>query len=215
MGKKSLLVFNHQKTIKNMKLILIHGRAQGKRKEEDVKKEWIDSLQIGLDKSGYSLPLEEIIAFPFYGKQLDDWIEEAKNEKVNANAVNSERSSRSVINEAELIAYYESILSEIAYKTDMTPTERVEMHAFEEQRRGPLNWAFIQKLMVYLDNKKILNDLIVKTITEDVYMYLNDRTIRKRVNDLVKAVIPNEPCVVVGILWVQLLVICCSKTAQN
>lgn len=180
-----------------MKLVLIHGRAQGDRIEEDVRREWIDSLNAGLDKSGYHLNLEEIVAFPFYGKQLDEYIEKA--EAYKSDELNPVRSgAHSFVNEAEQIAYYESALSEIAYKTDINIADRAELNALQGQKRGPLNWEFVQELMVYLDKKKILNDWVIKTITQDVFMYLNVSFIHKEINKLVKSAIPKEPCVIVG-----------------
>ena len=60
-----------------MKLILIHGRAQGGKDPVALRETWIDTFERGLNKSGLTLPIaKEDIIFPYYGDLLDRLVDE-------------------------------------------------------------------------------------------------------------------------------------------
>ena len=57
----------------NVHLVLVHGRAQEYKDGAQLKRDWLDALEEGLEKSGLRLPLPEShIHFPYYGQALYD-----------------------------------------------------------------------------------------------------------------------------------------------
>ncbi len=179
-----------------MKLILIHGRAQETRDEVELKKEWLAALHTGLKKSNLVLPENVSIEFPYYGKLLKKLVDDAKSAPVEGEAKRS--GTQIKIDEAAEIDFYEDFLGEIATHTEMTPAERAELLDIQNTKRGPLNWAIVQKLLVFLDKKKRLGDPILKSFTRDVFLYLTISGIKKQINEQVLKSFDTEPCVVVG-----------------
>ena len=54
-----------------MRVLLIHGRAQGGKDPVALEQTWIDTLDQGLAAAGKTLPAGVSFDFPFYGDRLD------------------------------------------------------------------------------------------------------------------------------------------------
>ncbi|HOY16264.1 MAG TPA: hypothetical protein PLC89_03185 [Haliscomenobacter sp.] len=180
-----------------MKLIFVHGRAQEGYDPNYLKKLWTDTLIIGLKKSGLVLPPEVKIEFPYYGKLLKDVVDEIQARPKQTVATRSGDSSG--IDEAAEIDFFTEFLGEIAAEVNATPTEKAEIRALQEKTRGPLNWEFVQKMLIFLDKKQVFGDTVIKNVTRDVFLYLTINQIKKRINEEVEKCFDSaEPCVVVG-----------------
>lgn len=188
-----------------MRLIMIHGRGQEEEDGNALKQTWIDTLNIGIvnaklvfEDMKTAVPISTDIVqieFPFYGRLLYEMVYVDKNKQT---MVEARRSSIYTPNEAKEIAFFESFLSEIAKNTNISQTEKAELLNIE-RTRGILNWDIVQKLLVYLDEKQIANQLTLKTVTKDVFLYLTVNSIKAAINEFVeKSFHKNEPCVVVG-----------------
>lgn len=57
-----------------MKLVLVHGRAQGGKDPEKLQKDWMAALGKGMAKAGVALPDGVEATFPFYGDKLDEMV---------------------------------------------------------------------------------------------------------------------------------------------
>ena len=189
-----------------MRLIMIHGRGQEEENDKDLKQTWIDTLNKGIEnaKSVFddmknAVPISEDIVqieFPFYGRLIYELVYVDKNKQT---IVEARRSSSYIPNEAKEIDYFESFLGEIADHVDMPRGERAELMNFRGQKRGILNWDIVQRLLVFLDDNKIGNELTLRAVTKDVYLYLRVNSIKAAINELVeKSFDKNDPCVVVG-----------------
>ena len=61
-----------------MRILLIHGRAQGGKDADELKDLWIRTLEEGLDAAGVSLPDGVTFDFPYYGDALDELAAQAE-----------------------------------------------------------------------------------------------------------------------------------------
>ncbi|HLP96367.1 MAG TPA: alpha/beta hydrolase [Saprospiraceae bacterium] len=180
-----------------MKLIFVHGRAQEKFDADTLKAEWTEAWRKGLNKSGLKLPADVSIEFPYYGKLLDELVREAQAQPKQAEGKRGGE-SYSMGEEAE-VEFYTTFLGEIAAQSTEGRAEQREVEEILEAHRGtPLNWEPVQKLLSFLDRKKIFGEAILKNFTRDVFMYLTRRHIKERVNEVVLQSFDNGPCVVVG-----------------
>ena len=178
-----------------MKLILIHGRAQEDYEEQALKQKWIATLNEGLAKSGLSLPSGVQIEFPYYGKLLDQLVQDAKTAPKDTS--DAHRSGQ-VYEEAKEIEFVEAMLGEMAMNIEATRAEKAELKKSIEKDRGLLNWEPLQRLFSYIDKKQKFGDAILKNFTLDVFMYLTIRDIRTKIDNRILQTFDNEPCVVVG-----------------
>jgi hypothetical protein len=178
-----------------MKIIFVHGRAQGEFEEQALKQTWIDTLNEGLKKSNLTLPADITIEFPYYGKLLPSLIEKTRDlEPMDVIT----RSGTQQIDESAQIAFMEAYYGEIATKLAVSNEEKAELRSIQAKSRGILNWEVVQKLFAFLDTKKIVGDSAIRLSTFDVFMYLTNLKIKSEINQLVEKCFDDKPCVVVG-----------------
>lgn len=61
-----------------MRLLLVHGRAQGGRSKDELLSEWLSAWDRGLERAGLSRPSGLDVELPFYGDLLDDFVDKAR-----------------------------------------------------------------------------------------------------------------------------------------
>ena len=57
-----------------MKLVFVHGRAQGERDRDEVRDEWLTALQSGFEAAHIEWPTVLDVWLPFYGARLDQLV---------------------------------------------------------------------------------------------------------------------------------------------
>ncbi|MCB1032320.1 MAG: alpha/beta hydrolase [Acidobacteria bacterium] len=175
-----------------MKLVFIHGRSQGGKDPVALQQTWEDSLDEGLANAGLSRPAGLEIAFPFYGDLLDDLIEQLEAPLV-ADVV--ERGAAQDDSEADFRGEF---LAEIAAGSNLTEEDIRENFDADFAERGALNWKWVRAIIQTLDKSRRLGDLSLDQFTRDVYVYLTNPAVRRRIDGVVSPHVGGERCVVVG-----------------
>lgn len=175
-----------------MKLIFVHGRSQGDKDPIALKQTWEESFDRGLQNIGLSRPSGLQIALPFYGKTLDDLVEQLEAPLI-ADVV--EKGAAQDDGEA---SFRGEFLQEIADANNITDEQIEEFFDEDIQEKGVLNWKWVHAILKALDKNKNLGDVVLDTFTRDVYVYLTNPGVRQRINAIVAAELTDEPCVVVG-----------------
>jgi hypothetical protein len=178
-----------------MKLVFIHGRAQENKDSIALKGEWIAALEKGLDKSGLKLPIAESdIRFPYYGDAL------AQLTAGMAPAEAAEIIVRGGAPSGGEAQFLQAVLSEVLAKQNITADQIAAVGGPEVVQRGPLNWEWVQSGLKAIDRfVPFGSGASVALATKDVYRYLKDAVIRKRIDDGVcQAFEPGVPTVVVS-----------------
>lgn len=179
-----------------MKLIFIHGRAQGGYDPNELKKLWTKTLEKGLEANGLKLPKDLQVEFPFYGDRLDALVAEAKKPK--PAPTQATRSNEAVLEETEELEFIRDYLTEIIEQADLPRAEQHQLMVDLQKKRGILNWAIVQHVLEILDHKGIGGNWVIKAVTPDVFAYLTVKTIKEEINNMVKEKFDQTPCVVVG-----------------
>jgi hypothetical protein len=175
-----------------MKLILIHGRAQGGKDHISLRKTWIATLEAGLKKSGLSLPVSnEDVIFPFYGDLLDKLVDEY-------NVPVETIIKRGVESNSTDARFFHDFLLEVADNSNISLQEIAEEKTTEITERGPLNWEWVHSILKAIDKKSSWSEASLKKFTYDVFLYLTIPAIRQEINENVISSFANETCVVVG-----------------
>lgn len=177
-----------------MRVLFIHGRAQGGKSSAELLPVWRAALDRGLAKIGASLPPDTKYDLPFYGDTLDDFVARAKlpsSGQIVAMGPGQDQGYE---------LFMQSVLQEIEAAGEITEVEiRQEMPDAELQEMGPQNWEWVQAIVKVIDQKwpGISGATIEKFLT-DVYLYIDKPVVRKAIDEIVQAALTDEPTLVVG-----------------
>jgi hypothetical protein len=173
------------------KLILIHGRAQGGKEKPVLKKLWADTLGLGLRAGGITQAVADAgIVFPFYGDLLDDLVRQV-NEPV------EDILQRGTANPVDA-AFFNEFLEEVAGNAKIDMQEIQAAYPAGVVERSPLNWKWVHAILRAIDRKNGWGELAIKKFTYDVFLYLTNPHVRKKIDSVVLEAMPQEPCVVVA-----------------
>jgi hypothetical protein len=175
-------------------LVFVHGRSQQYKDAGDLKHQWIDSLQEGLDKSGLELPLaEEDIRFPYYGQTLFDLASGAAPNEIADVVI---RGAKSDDEERQFVT---AVLEEVIAAAEISETE-LGSHGVGANARGPGQWEWVQRLLELLDRRVPgASAASIATFTHDVYHYLTNPGVQDKIDAGGRAAIsPGTETVVVG-----------------
>lgn len=175
-----------------MRVLLVHGRAQGGRDATELEAEWRGALEKGLLQAGLSLPADTAFDFPFYGDTLDD-------EVIRLSQPHRADGAMGVAGDGEYAAFLGSVAREIAEKEGLSDEDiRAEM-PMQDGTMGPENWAWVQAIVRLIDRRWTpVASLAIEVILRDVFLYLHSRSMRRAINALVEARLTGEPTVVVA-----------------
>lgn len=175
-----------------MKLIFVHGRAQGDKEENALRAVWEGALEEGFRTAGLSRPADLEIALPFYGKTLDTLVEELEAPLV------AQVAERGAAHDGKEAAFRGEFLEEIAQQRGLSDQKIAEFYDGEVQEKGVLNWKWVHAILKALDHHENLGREVLDRFTRDVYVYLSNPGVRARIDKIVADALPNEPSVVVG-----------------
>ncbi len=178
-----------------MKLVLIHGRAQGERKEAAILAEWRKGLEDGFAKIGAPLPSELEIRLPFYGKRLDELTAAAVDELIKV----IQRGGAPSLG-GQSFDFDRQLVDALAKKAGITDAEIEAQLTNEVRRRGPQHWDWVQAAARVLSERvPWLTESIIARFTADVHAYVVRAGVRRAINKLVGDAIPTgDPCIVVS-----------------
>jgi len=178
----------------NTRLVLIHGRSQENKDAVALKKDWLQALDTGLGKSQLALEVPDTrIAFPYYGQTLFDLVGNA------ATVAEVIVRGESGEDKAEQ-AFQQALLQEMQHAAGI-PDEEIEAVINDEVlQRGVLNWEWVQGILKVFDRRVPgASDASIALFTRDVYHYLKNPVVRRKIDDGVKAAMqPGVPTVVVS-----------------
>jgi len=177
-----------------MRLLLVHGIAQGGKKPADLEKVWIDTLQAGYRKADIPWPDSLRVDFPFYGDALDARVAKSK----------LPLPQQIVPKGGEAPSGYEdfvrSALAEMKESADISDAEvAAEAGPIPAAEKGIQNWRLTQALARVID-KRLPNftSITIERYLRDVYLYVSNRSVAKEINAIVESKLTGEPTVVIG-----------------
>ena len=173
-----------------MKLIFIHGRDQEGNDPRVLQDLWQRTLEQGFKEAGLSWPPGVRVEFPFYGNRLAELIEKRKIPLVNV-------IDRGAGQDLKEVRFRGELLEELARGAGITDAEILAKYTGDVQDRSPLNWEWVQAILKALD-KTSIGGPILDLFTRDVYIYLTDLEVRRKIDGVVADCLKEGPCVVVG-----------------
>ena len=179
-----------------MRILFIHGRSQGKKSSDILREEWGAALARGLADAGLRLPDGIAFDYPFYGKTLDDFVDQAKLPKV-SDIVSMGGSS----GDPGFDSFTRSVLQEIESRGEISEDDvRAQMDTGSEiTEMGPQNWAWVRAFVRAVDARwpgfsgARINDFLT-----DVWLYLDKPAVQSAIDAIIEAELTDEPTLVVS-----------------
>ncbi len=174
-----------------MKLILVHGRAQGGKDRVVLKKEWEDALAYGLARADAKLPPGTTIEFPFYGDLLDELVKEVDaplGYEINFKGANPDPDA----------AFRGEMIAEIAAAAGIADEDVRRELAGQPVTKGPENWEWVQATLRALEKIPGFSSFAVDAFTRDVFVYLTYPGVRAKIDSVVATCCGSAGCVVVA-----------------
>lgn len=178
-----------------MRILMIHGRAQGGKDPDKLKAIWIKTLEKGFQKANQHFPQNVIVDFPFYADRLDHFA--AQSSLPTPDDVIAKGSGQ----DKEFEEFMKSALTEIKLRGKISDNEvaaKMDMQATSKEK-GPQNWWWVRAIARAVDS--YLTDVSEFTIEEflkDVYLYLNKPAIASEINRIIEMKLTTEPTLVIG-----------------
>jgi len=179
-----------------MRILFIHGRAQGQKSSDILREEWGAALARGLVDAGLSLPAGVAFDHPFYGKTLDDFVDQAKLPQASEIVAMGGSSG-----DAGFDSFTRSVLQEVDARGEISEADvRAQMEPGREiEEMGPQNWAWVRAFVRAVDARwpgfsgARINDFLT-----DVWLYLDKPAVQSAIDAIIEAELTDEPTLVVS-----------------
>ncbi len=177
-----------------MRILFIHGRAQGGKDAAELKQTWIATLQEGLTAAGESLPDDVVFDFPYYGDALDEFTAQA-DLPTPADVI-----AKGPGQDREFERFMQNTLDEMYQGSTLTESQVNAEMTTEVREKGPQNWGWVQAIARALDKHFTgASDWTIERFLKDVFLYVNRPAVTRGINEIVEAmIVDDEPTVVVA-----------------
>jgi hypothetical protein len=165
-------------------LVFVHGRAQGGKDKDELRKEWIATWKKGLIPDHVAGVGNFDIRLPFYGDRLDELVAESAAFPVNV----ATRGDPDGVDQA-FLTFRREIAEAAAAKTGVL-VELEEEQVYHD--RGPLQWNWVQCILQKLESVPGLSGNMIERFTRDVWVYLTDADVRDEINSIVAKALPTS-----------------------
>jgi len=177
-----------------MRLLLVHGIAQGGKNPVDLQKEWTDTLRQGFKNANIPFPGTLSVDFPFYGDALDARV--AKSQLPLPRQIVPKGGEAPSAYEEFLNSSLKEMKERANISDDAVAAEAGPIPATE---KGIQNWRLTQAIARLIDKRhpRFTSDTIERYL-RDVFLYVSNRSARREINAIVEAKLTDEPTVVIG-----------------
>lgn len=174
-----------------MRILFIHGRAQGGKDEDALKDTWIKTLKEGFDRAKIPFPDNIKFDFPFYGDILDNLVNKPRVEDVRSKGASIDQSYELFLKEAINDIYEHSSITESDILKELQDGDATE--------KGIENWGWIHAIVKAIDRKYTgVSKYFIEKYLEDVHLYISSRGVSTQINSVIENFITNEPTIIVG-----------------
>ncbi|MGE3966028.1 MAG: hypothetical protein AB7I09_18170 [Planctomycetota bacterium] len=177
-----------------MRLVFIHGRAQGKRTPAELEAEWGAAIDQGFANAGKERPADLQIVLPFYGARLDALTANAQTKLARI----IERGDPGT--EPAVDPFALDLLLAIARGAGIGDSEMSAELPAGVLQRGPESWEWVQAVGRLIDRRlPWFAEFTVARFTADVHAYVTRKAVRTAIHELLRpALVVDEPSVVVA-----------------
>jgi hypothetical protein len=177
-----------------MRILMIHGRAQGGKDPVALQASWIDSLRRGFAAAQRPWPEDVVFDFPYYADRLDAIVAGA------GRPVSVEAVAKGAAVDDDYARFLRSALEEIRAGAAIGEDEvRAGLDPDVPQEKGPQNWWWVRAIARAIDRRLTpMAGFTIEAFLRDVHLYLRDPEAAAAVDALIDADTTDGPTLVVG-----------------
>ena len=177
-----------------MRLLFVHGIAQGGKNWKDLASAWRDTLVEGFKTIDAKLPDGISIDFPYYGDILDDYVRRS------TLPMPDDVISKGPGGNRDFEKFLQLTVEEMRKEAKISDAEiEAEMDPDKAREKGIQNWEWVQGIVKAIDNRYTgAVDFTLKKFLKEVFVYLDWKAARAAVEKTVTNKITDEPTIVVG-----------------
>jgi hypothetical protein len=175
------------------RLLLVHGRSQGGRTEDELLAEWTGAFRAGAEAAGVPIPGDLDMVLPFYGDKLDEVVA-----RFNL-PLRDEITTRGDAVQDDYMAFQAEIAEEMRQAAGVTDEEIDEAYGDNPRARAPWNWEWVQAIFKAIDKKRPgVIEGVLESFMRDVYIYLNSSGARGLIDSIVTDRLDSRPTIAVA-----------------
>lgn len=178
-----------------MRLLFVHGIAQGGKDPDTLRRVWIETLQEGFDAARLPWPRDLTIDLPHYGNVLDQFV--ASEDLPPAHDVQGKGNAP-----AAGSAYGEFVRDALDDLQEAKVPEaevRAQLDPAAPQGKGPQNWPWVRAVAQAIDERLTpLSEFTIDRALREVFVYARRPYATREINALIAAALTPEPTVVVS-----------------
>jgi hypothetical protein len=176
-----------------MRLLFVHGIAQGGRKRDDIEAEWLDALNKGLGKANLELPASVAVDLPFYGDALMDFVQ--ANDVPDAAGIVAKGGDVP----DDYAAFREQVTEEMRVSSGISVAEVQTEMGPGVTERGVQNWKWVQAIIRVIDRRTpAVSGWSIEEFLREVFVYTKRTSARNKINEIVSKELKDDTAVVVG-----------------
>lgn len=177
-----------------MRILMIHGRAQGGKDPAALKATWIETLRRGFAAALQAWPEDLAFDFPYYADTLDAIVADA------GHPASVEAVAKGAPIDDDYARFLRSALEEIRTHAAIDEDEiRVGLDPDAPQEKGPQNWWWVRAIARAIDRRLTpMAGFTIEAFLRDVHLYLRDPEAAAAVDALIDADTTDAPTLVVG-----------------
>ncbi len=177
-----------------MRIVMIHGRAQGGKDPDALKADWQKFLQDGFAAAGIPYPARLQPDFPYYAQALDQFVVQA------SLPTPGDVVAKGAGQNTDFEAFMQQALAEMQGEAGITDDQvAAEMGAVGPQEKGIQNWRWVQAIVRVIDRRLTgVSDFTIESFLQDVYLYVTKPAVTRAINRIVEETLTDQPTIVIG-----------------
>jgi len=172
--------------------MFVHGRDQQDIDPEVLKAQWMDALGKGAQSLGRQVPDHLDVSFPYYAKVLDHYTHDIPTTE----DVQSRGGDQT---DQDFLSFEFSATDEMRKRAGISDQQLDELYGPDPHPKGPENWRWVHAVVKAIDKYGFgMSGTTIEATMRDVYLYTSRGGVRNQIDQIVKALLAEEPTIVVG-----------------
>ena len=179
-----------------MKLMFVHGIAQGGKDPDDLKADWLAALERGFRHNGLSMPPGVDVLFPYYGDILDRFVAQMD---LPTGAEIAAKGGAVATEDREYLEFRRQLVQDMAKDAGLSSAQVDAEMGGDAAEKGIQNWRWVQAAIRLIDrNVPAVSAYTIEKFLRDVFLYTRRAAVQRAIDKTVIDKLTPEPTLLVS-----------------